>query len=192
MKKIAQGAEAIIYRDNSRVIKDRIKKNYRISEIDTKLRRTRTNAEARLIKRAEKAGLLVPKVIKKEKNKLTLEFIDGKKLRDYLASSKDVKIMKLLGELVSKMHKANIIHGDLTTSNLIKKEAEIYFIDFGLSQYSEKIEDKAVDLHVFKECLKSKHFEIYEKAWNIFKEAYSLEDVLKRLKKVESRGRYKH
>lgn len=46
MKLIAQGAEGKIYKTDDRIIKERIKKNYRISEIDSKLRKERTRAEA--------------------------------------------------------------------------------------------------------------------------------------------------
>ena len=188
---IAQGAEAIIYKEGKSVVKDRIKKNYRIKQIDDKLRKFRTKAESRLLERARRAGLKVPKILEQKDTILVLEYIDGIKLRDYLINTKDYKILKELGKIVLKMHKANIIHGDLTTSNLIKKNKDIYFIDFGLSQFSEKIEDKAVDLHVLKECLKSKHFDIWEKAWKAFLDGYKDKLVLNRLKIVEKRGRYK-
>lgn len=191
MEKFAQGAEAIIYLNGKRIIKYRIKKSYRIPEIDTRLRISRTKAEARLIERAKKAGLNVPEVINISKTKLIMTYIYGEKLRDYLLYSKDFKIMSQFGKAVYKMHSSNIIHGDLTTSNLIKQNNDIYFIDFGLGQFSTKIEDKAVDLHVFKECLNSKHFDIFEEAWKTFQKTYYLKEVLERLKRVESRGRYK-
>ena len=192
MKKIiGQGAEAIIYQSKDTVLKDRIKKNYRIKQIDDKLRKNRTRAEARLLERVRRAGLKAPKVLEIKENQLVIEYIDGEKFRDYLLRTKDYKIMKELGKLVLKLHKANVIHGDLTTSNIIKQNEDIYFIDFGLSQFSEKIEDKAVDLHLFKECLKSKHYDICEKSWKFFLEGYKDKDVLNRLKIVESRGRYK-
>jgi len=192
MKKIiGQGAEAIIYHSGNTVLKDRIKKNYRIKQIDDKLRKNRTKAEARLLERVRRAGLKAPKVLEIKENQLVIEYIDGEKFRDYLLKSKDYKIMKQLGKLVLKLHKANVIHGDLTTSNIIKQNEHLYFIDFGLSQFSEKIEDKAVDLHLFKECLKSKHYDICDKSWKAFLEGYKDKNVLNRLKIVESRGRYK-
>ena len=57
-----------------------------------------------------------------------------------------------IGRIIGNLHLNEIIHGDLTTSNiLIVKEdndLKIYFIDFGLSIVSNHLEDKAVDLYV--------------------------------------------
>ena len=93
------------------------------------------------------------------------------------------------------LHNSAIIHGDLTTSNMILNK-EIYLIDFGLSFFSEKSEDKAVDLHLLKEALESKHYKIWEDAFKIVLEAYRKEakrasETLKRLEQVEKRGRYR-
>ena len=93
------------------------------------------------------------------------------------------------------MHNNNIIHGDLTTSNMILNK-EVFFIDFGLSFFSEKIEDKAVDLHLLKEALESKHSNIWERSYkaaldSYFKKAVDGRQVLERIKIVEKRGRYK-
>ena len=75
---------------------------------------------------------------------------------------------------------------------MIYKNGEIYFIDFGLGFHSNRIEDKAVDIHVLKQALEAKHFQNWETLFNIFKKAYKNKQVLERLKKVEKRGRYKH
>ena len=93
------------------------------------------------------------------------------------------------------MHNNNIIHGDLTTSNMIL-ENEIYFIDFGLSFFSDKTEDKAVDLHLLRHALESKHHKIFEKSFKAVLNGYKSKcrkynETIKRLEKVESRGRYK-
>ena len=197
-KLIAQGAEAKIYLENNQITKERIKKDYRLPEIDKKLRSARTRAEARLIAKAERNGISVPQIINvdEKENKLTLEYIDGTKLRDWLdtETNKDeiANICKIFGQQTRKLHDANIIHGDLTTSNVIKKESRIFFIDFGLSQVSERIEDKAVDLHLLKECFISKHFDNHLLCWNSFEDGYKDDKVLKQLKKVEARGKYKH
>jgi tRNA A-37 threonylcarbamoyl transferase component Bud32 len=81
----------------------------------------RTRGEARLL---EKAGKLidVPKVLKvDEKNKeIDMEFIDGEKLSDKLDSMKNwQEVCLAIGENIAKLHDAGIIHGDLTTSNMI-------------------------------------------------------------------------
>lgn len=190
---LAQGAEAKIYQTDNKIIKERIKKNYRISEIDSKLRKERTRAEARLIRALERAGVLVPAVLKEDDKGmiLELEFIDGEKVRDYLEKTSDTEICKQIGELTEKMHSANIVHGDLTTSNLLLKDKKVYLIDLGLGEFSDRIEDKAVDLHLFKECLVSKHHKIWERCWKSFLEGYKNKSALDRLKQVEQRGRYK-
>ncbi|NQU98061.1 Kae1-associated serine/threonine protein kinase [Candidatus Woesearchaeota archaeon] len=190
MKRIGDGAEAIIYLDKDKVIKKRIKKSYRIKEIDEVLRKSRTRAEAKIL---EKVPVKAPR-LKKTDRKETLEmsFIEGDKIRDIL--DKKPSLAKEIGKKVAAMHNSGIIHGDLTTSNMILKE-EIYFIDFGLSFFSEKIEDKAVDIHLFKQALKSKHYKVWEKAFKEFlkgyKDAKDYNRVIERFKIVEERGRYK-
>ena len=104
--------------------------------------------------------------------------------------------MKELGQKIALIHNNNIIHGDLTTSNFIFKK-KIYFIDFGLTFESIEIEHKAVDLHLLKQALESKHYKIWEDAYkialkNYVKEAKDGKEILKRLEEVEKRGRYKH
>ena len=187
MEEIAKGAEAVIYLDNQKIIKDRIKKNYRLDFIDEKLRLQRTKSEAKILTVLGRAGLLVPNVISAEKNILNLEFIAGKKVRDILKP----ELCEQIGKTVRTMHSIDIIHGDLTTSNMLFHEGKIYFIDFGLGNFSKKIEDKAVDLHLFKECLVSAHNKIWMKCWNIFTKAYADKDVLARLEIVEKRGKYR-
>jgi len=103
--------------------------------------------------------------------------------------------MKLLGEQVLILHLSDLIHGDLTTSNVILKNGEIFIIDFGLGFVSKKIEDKAVDLHLLKQALEAKHFENWELLFESFLERYEFEEgkkVVERLEVVEKRGRYKH
>jgi Kae1-associated kinase Bud32 len=191
--KIAHGAEAILYKYKNKIIKERISKSYRISEIDNTLRKERTKTESRILHKLLRVKVNVPQVlgVNIEKAVLELEFIEGRKIRDYLDETKDVHIFKQIAEQTELMHNTGIVHGDLTTSNMILKDNKVYFIDFGLSTYSTRIEDKAVDLHLLKECLKSKHFEVWEACWKVFEAHYKNKAVLERLKKVEQRGRYK-
>jgi TP53 regulating kinase-like protein len=77
---------------------------------------------------------------------------------------------------------------------MIVKGDSVAFIDFGLSYQSTKVEDKAVDLHLFLQALESKHFDVKELAWASVLEGYrpsGREDILKRLEAVERRGRNK-
>jgi Kae1-associated kinase Bud32 len=199
---IAQGAEAILIRNGKILKKDRIKKGYRHPELDSILRNWRTRHESRIMGKASKI-IPVPSIKKTSAFEIDMDFIPGHRLSqclDTLPEKKSLEICKKIGQQVSKLHQSNIIHGDLTTSNMIlsknKNKEEIYFIDFGLSFHSQRIEDKAVDLHLIKQAFESKHFKkasIYLK--NII-QGYKQSNpesalVLKQLEKVESRGRYK-
>ena len=126
--------------------------------------------------------------------KITMNHIKGSKVRDVL-SQNPVELCKEIGRKIAKLHKNGIIHADLTTSNMILSD-EIYFINFGLSFFSDKAEDKAVDLHLLDRALESRHFELYPDCWKAVLEGYAKEYnesglVIKRLEKVESRGRNK-
>jgi TP53 regulating kinase-like protein len=195
MKIIAQGAEAKIILKNDFIIKDRIKKSYRLSELDKKIRKSRTKAETKLLTKASNIIPSAKPLPTSEFNKIKIPYIDGLKLSNELNNfelKKQKEILKQIGKSISKLHKADLIHGDLTTSNMLYKNGEIYFIDFGLGFHSNKIEDKAVDIHVLKQALEAKHFQNWEKLFSAFKKAYKNKQVLERLKKVEKRGRYKH
>lgn len=196
MKKIAQGAEAKLYLTGNKIIKDRFKKDYRIKEIDKKLRKSRTKREAKIFDKLALIDFPAPKLIESDdKQKIVMDFVKGHTVRDILEKSNYKKISSEIGKKVAIMHNNNIIHGDLTTSNMILNE-EVYFIDFGLSFFSHKIEDKAVDLHLLKQALESKHYRIWEKCFKAALEGYKKEckdssEVFKRLERVEGRGRYK-
>jgi Kae1-associated kinase Bud32 len=196
---IAQGAEAILIKQKSNLIKNRIKKSYRLEIIDNKLRKSRTKHEAKLLEKSLKL-IPVPKITKpnKDKNKITMHFIKGKKLSDWLDRLKNKeKICSQIGKNIAALHNHNIIHGDLTTSNMIfqTKTNKVYFIDFGLGFVSSRIEDKTVDLHLLRQALEAKHFKNWQALFQAVLKAYkSYKDsnkVLQHLKKVESRGRYK-
>jgi len=190
MKKvIALGAEAKVSLDGKKVVKDRVKKSYRIKEIDERLRRSRTKREMKVFEHLKDSGF-VPKLIKSDKTKLEIELIKGKRLRDVLEKKDYKKICLEIGKKVRVMHDKGIIHGDLTTSNMIF-DKKVYFIDFGLSIFSEKVEDKAVDLHLLRQALESKHYSIWEECFKAVKRGYGDKNVLRRLEKVESRGRNK-
>ena len=196
-KIIAQGAEAIIYKIKDKIVKDRIPKNYRIKEIDNKIRRSRTKSEAKIINKLQNI-IPVPKLLTDPRSgrMIHMEFINGKKLSDFLESLDYKKISKIIAENISKMHNQGIIHGDLTTSNMIyvKKDTKVYFIDFGLAFHSNKIEDKAVDLHLLQQALEAKHFTIWKECIKIILDNYKSEkykDIINRIKVIESRGRYK-
>ncbi|MFH1850324.1 MAG: KEOPS complex kinase/ATPase Bud32 [archaeon] len=196
MKQIASGAEAVIYLDGN-IVKERIPKKYRIPEIDVPLRKSRTRREAKILDRLSKAGFPAPRPLGSDEKKMTIsmDFIDGDKIRDILEKSSCRTLCSEIGKKVALLHNMGIIHGDLTTSNMILK-GEVYFIDFGLGFFSEKIEDKAVDLHLLRQALESKHYTIWEEAFDSVLAGYkstaeNCPEILRRFQTVEARGRNK-
>lgn len=207
MKEISRGAEAVIFLDKDKIVKQRLKKNYRIDILDKKLRISRTKKEINLLKKSSEI-INVPKLISSDNDEILMEYLNGDKLSESFDNLNEIKREKVcfkIGEYLAKLHNKNIIHNDLTTANIItffsekssaKKEIEIYFIDFGLGFISTKIEDKAYDLHILRQTLKSRHYNHYEKAFKIilksykeFNKEYKL--IEERLNKIELRGRYK-
>jgi len=201
-KILSTGAEAVIYKIGDFVEKRRVPKSYRIKELDDKIRKSRTKSEAKILKKAKEV-VCAPSVLNVDelKKEIRMDFIEGARLSESLNdfSLKEQKIIvEKIGEGIGKLHKEGIIHGDLTTSNMIYFEKRVYFIDFGLSYLNGKYEDKAVDLHLLRQALEAKHFQNF---WELFlevKKGYLAidkvegEKVLERFKAVERRGRYKH
>ncbi|MBC5792423.1 MAG: Kae1-associated serine/threonine protein kinase [Nanohaloarchaea archaeon] len=186
-----KGAEATV-KIGEKVSKKREKKKYRHPELDDRIRKDRTETEARLIEEARNHNVSVPEVEKTGNFELDMEKVDGVILKEKASEN---KLFKDLGKNVGLLHSTGIIHGDLTTSNVIVKDNSTTIIDFGLSFRSERTEDKAVDIHLLKQVLNSSHPEVAEEAWQSFLKGYSSyedsEEVQNWLKKVEKRGRYK-
>lgn len=195
-EKIVHGAEAIISKEDESVVKERIRKGYRLPEIDEKLRRKRTRSEASLLRAARRAGVKVPGVLDESDFSLRLEFIEGEKVKEALSKENAQAIGKKIADAIAKLHSYDIIHGDLTTSNMILHDNDAFFIDFGLGFQSQRIEDKAVDLYVLHEALESTHHDIKDELWKTILEAYSkhfsdAKKVIKALHAIEKRGRYR-
>ncbi len=198
-KLISQGAEAKIFLEDGKIRKHRFRKSYRIGELDDSLRKLRTRSEAKILGKLQAIHFPSPRIISADENgQIVLEHIGGKLLREILSRDNCEEFGKSIGEKVAILHSNNIIHGDLTTSNMIfsEKDQEIYFIDFGLSYVSLKEEDRAVDLHVLKEALESKHCQFWEGCFDAVLKEYQKKAgksgaVLKRLEAVEKRGRYR-
>lgn len=204
LKIIARGAEAILYREKldgqETLVKERIKKSYRLPQIDSELRLQRTRKEARLLSEARRCGVVTPKVFSVDDKgcKIIMEFVEGKRLKEFLneaSESEAAGVAKKVGAQIGTMHNGGIVHGDLTTSNMILSGENIYFIDFGLGEPSQRIEDFATDLSVLKEALKSTHFKRMEVLWNSIEKGYKSANtkadlVFKRIEDIEKRGRY--
>jgi len=122
---VQRGAEAILYREDSTLVKDRVAKGYRLPELDARIRKLRTRGEARLLDTAARAGIDVPRVVGAEENVLRMEFIDGRRVKDCLngmGQKERDRTCMLIGEALARLHNAGICHGDFTTSNMILKD----------------------------------------------------------------------
>ena len=202
MKLLKKGAEADIYQtkweNSNAILKIRKKKTYRNSSLDEKIRKHRTIKESEIISQAKSSGVHTPLVyfVNLKNSSITMQQIPGTPVHD-LPPSQITKLSKSIGVAVGKLHKNGIMHGDLTTSNFLYFQKNIYVIDFGLSQNSIKPEDHAVDLRLFKEILNSAHAKIMETCWKNFLSGYSsilgskyCEKIKILVSEIESRGRY--
>ncbi|MBS3134260.1 Kae1-associated serine/threonine protein kinase [Candidatus Woesearchaeota archaeon] len=199
MKLLKQGAEAKIFLDGNSIIKERISKSYRIKDIDKKLRLYRTRSEAKILDKCSSI-INVPSLFNVDEigMKIKMEFINGKLLRDLLNDLNEEEkkeIFFYIGNEIAVLHDNNIIHQDLTTSNMVLFNKKVYFIDFGLSFISDRVEDKAVDLHLLKQALNAKHYLYAEECFDNVLEGYrkskNYSKIIERLDKVERRGKYK-
>lgn len=201
---IAKGAESNIvkssYLGRDAVLKNRISKNYRIPEIDNKIRKARTKLEAKLLSDVKKAGVVTPILYDVDLHDKTIlmEEIKGDLVKDIINEDLAYEI----GENIAKFHNLNIIHGDITSSNMmVDDKNQLVFIDFGLGRYSDLFEDKAVDLLVLKKSLQSIDYntaiKIFDKVLEGYADEYkddslNREQIIKKINEIESRGRYTH
>ena len=148
-----------------------------------------------MLREAARAGVFVPQILEEKEFTIVLEKIDGQMIKEIFSKDNMEEICNLIGSAIAKLHSFDIIHGDLTTSNMILSGKKLYFIDFGLGFHSGKAEDKATDLHVLREAFESTHFSIADDAWKIilkaYKESYKSEKVIGSLENLEKRGRYR-
>jgi TP53 regulating kinase and related kinases len=195
---IKRGAEADIYIvewDYKKAIsKIRLPKSYRHPELDSTIRKYRTIHEASFMSAAKSAGVITPFVhfVDPAKAEIIMEFIEGQNVKDRLTLDVCYKI----GCYAALLHASNIIHGDLTTSNFVMNEKRLVLLDFGLSYYSERIEDMATDVRLIKEIFTSAHVAI-RKAFPCFVDGYAsiagrknTEKILENVRNIEQRGRY--
>ncbi len=195
---IKRGAEADVYLipwyKTMAISKLRNPKKYRNITLDNLIRRRRTIHEATMLNDAKTTGIKTPFIyfLDPKHAEIIMEYIDGDNVKDILSPEIGFEI----GKYVSVLHNQNIIHGDLTTSNFIKRKDDLYLIDFGLSFYSQRIEDMATDIRIIKEILSSAHIQICYQTYERFLKGYQLTTkynfnrILKVVKDIESRGRY--
>lgn len=204
---IASGAEANLYKGRflgyDVVVKHRVSKPYRDVKLDLMIRRDRTLTEAKIMLLAMSLGVRVPTVlyVDLENSIIVMEYVEGVLLRDYIGLvDEDVRraYLELLGVYVGKLHKNDITHGDLTTSNVIvSSNGSLYIIDFGLSKISNDVEDKAVDIHLLMRSFESIHYNMSKELLTYFLRGYrsvlspnEVNDILNTVKEIRLRGRY--
>ena len=202
MKLLRQGAEAELYvskfEGKPALLKKRVEKGYRNKELDAEIGTLRTVLEARLIGKARSIGVRTPQVycVDKAAREIVMEFVPGKRAKDVLNKKNSGKICTEIGEDIARLHSFNLVHGDLTTSNILIHNNSLVFIDFGLAGTSRKVEDKAVDLLVFKKTFEATHAELMPVGWEKIVKGYLKETgsegktVVAHIAKVEKRARY--
>ncbi|MFH1587799.1 MAG: KEOPS complex kinase/ATPase Bud32 [Candidatus Diapherotrites archaeon] len=199
MKLIKQGAEAKLFKSEllgkTVLLKERVKKAYRNPELEKRINKSRIKKETLMLKKAREIGVRTPIIyeINLMKGIIAMEFIEGKTMKK-LIDEGNTKYLNEIGKKIGLMHSNNLIHGDLTTSNILVQENELVFIDFGLGFESSKLEDKAVDLVGFKKVFTSSHAEM-ENKWNEILKGYAKtnkkwKNVEKQMNEVEKRIRY--
>lgn len=185
MKQINKGAEAIILLDGKKIIKKRISKTYRDPILDKKIIKTRNKQESTLLKRAKVSGVNTPIIYSVTENTIVMEKLDNTKQHS--------KVLSEIGKEIAKLHDAGIIHGDLNLINILTtNDKKIYFIDFGLGFLSNKIEDKATDLLVFKKTLKAskKTEDFWEKILSGYQKQTQNKKTIEKIAEIEKRARY--
>jgi TP53 regulating kinase and related kinases len=204
---LKMGAEASLYvadwQGRKVVVKVRVPKRYRPEELDLQIRRYRTVHEPQLMHEAKAAGVPTPLIymINVPQASITIEYIEGKQVKQLLnqASKEERKKLCLkIGENIGALHKNGLIHGDLTTSNMILDgDEKIFFVDFGLGEKNFEVEAQGVDLHLLKRALQSTHYLCWEECFQSVLEGYCMvvggdlaEKVYLKIREIERRGRY--
>ncbi|MBT3761140.1 MAG: Kae1-associated serine/threonine protein kinase [Candidatus Nitrosopelagicus sp.] len=202
MKILKKGAEADVYisswNGKKSVLKIRKEKKYRNSSLDTRIRKQRTIREAQIISHVKSFGISTPLIyfVNYKNFSIYMQYVKGKLIRD-MDEKSIPKTCLQIGMIVGTLHQNGIMHGDLTTSNFILTSKHLFLIDFGLANRTEKPDDHAVDLRLFKEILNSAHANVMKKSWKNFITGYEKSVGKKHCKKIlelvsviESRGRY--
>lgn len=200
-----RGAEAEIrlsnYMGYKAVQKRRVRKTYRIKDIDDRLILSRTKGETKLIIEARKQGVSVPIIydVDLKDGIITMEYIEGKRIKDIfndLNKKERIDICRKIGVNIARLHNGSIIHGDVTTSNMILANDRIHFIDFGLGEKNSEIEAKGVDLHLLMEAIESTHSK-YSDYFSYVLDGYKKELkedanlVIQKIEEIVKRGRYR-
>jgi len=221
---LRQGAEAKIYTGTflgqKSIVKERFSKKYRHPQLDERLTKERLKGEIRSLMRCKMANIRTPTIYFVDMNNglFVMEYLDSATTcREYIDSllknstanfdetrSKLTNLSMKIGQILGQMHKNNVIHGDLTTSNMmVQKETDnggykICLIDFGLGFAEGSPEDKGVDLYVLERALISTHPNtefMFDAVINSYKKEMKAErktecdEIIRKFEDIRMRGR---
>jgi len=206
-KLLKKGAEASLFladwHERKVIIKLRFPKKYRHETLDLQIRSYRTVHEPQLMHEAKTAGVATPLIymVKVPESTIIMEYIEGQQLKQVLNKVPKPERHELcikIGESIAQLHSHGLIHGDLTTSNMIlNPNGKVFFIDFGLGEKNSELEAQGVDLHLLKRALQSTHYQFWEECLQSVQSGYTsvlgteiAEKVYEKIREIERRGRY--
>jgi TP53 regulating kinase-like protein len=204
---IKKGAEASLFlkdwHGQKVILKRRLPKKYRLKKLDDEIRLQRTAHEPQIIHKAKEAGVSTPTIFMVDMSNATIimEFVKGKQVKQIINDFNEEQRLGLcrhIGNLIGRLHSHGIIHGDLTTSNMILTPyGKVVFVDFGLSEISMELEVKGVDLHLMKRAFQSTHYKYAKECFEAAMEGYAevvgdnlAKNLLEKIREIEKRGRY--
>lgn len=195
MLKVSEGAEAQIYSlaflGQDGILKRRAEKGYRIREIDEGIRAQRTKSEARIMGLVSALGINSPIVLLVDRYDIIMSRVSGRPLSSVLGEKTVPRgVFSVLGGYAAMLHNNDVTHGDFTPANvLVGKGGAVCLIDFGLSEITNSVEQKAIDILLMKRSLNARDFSAFVNSYR--KRCKGHAAILKRLGQIERRGRYK-
>ena len=207
MQRFHRGAEADLFLTEigpwKAVVKRRVRKKYRIPQLDQHIRSERTIREANALSDAKRAGVRAPSVLSVdiEDFAIAMSFVDGEAARsclDQLPRGEQSRALYEIGQQIGALHETGLVHGDMTTSNIIISRSGLPFIlDFGMSSHSSDPEDRGTDLHLLQRSISTSHALDSKRSEKLIRKGYRREFgdrqaniSFLRQEEIARRGRY--
>ncbi|TRY72748.1 hypothetical protein TCAL_06717 [Tigriopus californicus] len=212
-----QGAEGRLftgeYLGQKVLVKQRFPKKYRHPQLDAQLSAQRFRGEVRSLIRCQSLGIRTPTILLADldQNIIVMEFLARAQTCRYFIQTllaedgsepRLLALAQVIGKVLALIHSNHIIHGDLTTSNILVAnpgapdcELELVLIDFGLGFAEGSAEDKGVDLYVLERAFLSTHpnteaiFDAIMKAYKSDVPQKDCSEILKKYEEIRLRGR---